>query len=126
MCETGSAHSQRSPRVATVKRYRRAERAPQEVAVRELDRTRRRGRARGVDDRRDGIEVVLVSRGTCVTRSCGPTPRGLALQSVLHDQRRAVTDERALGLPQAQVDGHGHGSEQQAGVECLDELGSRR
>ena len=54
------------------------------------------------------------------------TPRGLALQPVLQDQRGAVADQRTLSLPQAQIDGHSHGSEQQAGVERLDELGPRR
>ncbi len=102
------------------KRYPRADRAPQEVAVCQLDRTRIRGRAGCVDHRTDGIEIVAdVPRAECLTAR---PPRHAALRCAsgsLHEHARTRRDALALGRRQAQIDRDRHRPQQKARVQRL-------
>ena len=99
-------------------RDRRAQRAPQQVSVAELDRSRRAGGARGVDHDRRGLGVVA---GAPRQRALAPRAAGRSKRRLEHTRRRRG-DMRALACGQAQVDRHGDRPVEQARVQRLGEL----
>ncbi len=87
----------------------RAERAPQPVAVGELDRLRRPARARGVHHDGRGVEVVALAQARLRGRG--------ADDGAVDDLDRALRDPLALARAQAQVDRDGDRAQAQDRVQ---------
>ena len=112
------------PALARVETERdgRAERAPQEVAVGELDRLGGGRRAGGVDHD-GGASQLVARRGEAMIRVV--SARG-ERERLLDEHRRTSGDQFSLGRRQPEVDRYRDGSEQQAGMESLSEGEPRR
>ncbi len=101
-----------------------AEGAPQQVGVGELDGPRHGGGAGGVDDHGDGVEVVSTADGRRRQAAAAPGAgaAGPLRQRPIDEHLAPGGDPLALLRGEAQIDGHGDGAEQQAGVERLGEV----
>ena len=115
------------PALARVEAERdgRAERAPQQVAVRQLDGLGRGAGARRVDHDGRRIEVVSQRRAAFAARAVQRV-RAVQRQRLVDHQCRALDDVRALGCRQAQVHGHGDCAEQHARVQRVGEVKTSR